>query len=243
MSDPRVGIVGDETLSAAVERAGATPLVTSADDIESTVATVAVGRTALLEIAEYGSDPSTPVVPVDVDRGVQSVPRESVESALENVLSGAFSTRRHPVLVAATPRGEVRALFDVFFVAAEPARISEFAVDCGDDAVARFRSDGVVVSTPAGSVGYNRAADGPVLAPGTDVLAVVPVAPFTIDCDDWVVPGDDVTVTVARDEPAVELLADGHHAAELGADEPVSLSTAETVVTAVVDESDPFFRA
>jgi len=58
----------------------------------------------------------------------------------------------------------------------------------------------VVVATPAGSHGYARAAGGPHIASGAPVAAVVPVAPFTMTPEQWVVDLDPpVGITSERD--------------------------------------------
>ena len=236
MSTLRVGVVGEGSPTEAVERAGAKPVVgvTKAVDL-----VVAVGDAALTDLATRGVD--VPVLAVDASRGVRSVRRDAVESALERVLDGEHATQRHPVLNASAGEVRARALFDVLLVAAEPARISEYAVRCTGEPVSRFRADGVVASTPAGSVGYNSAADGPVVAPGTDVLAVVPIAPFATEITDWVVPSNGLSFSVERDETPVELLADGGRVATVDADTPVTISSTDSVETVVVPESKSFY--
>lgn len=260
MSGQRVKCVGDADLAAAVEAAGGEPV---ADDgpFEEVALVVAVGEAAIVDLARRGVD--APVLPVDAGRGVRSVARDDAEVAVAHVLDGDFETVWHPVLSATVTGGDsgaadgnddgpaggseggpttgTPALFDVALMAAEPARISEFAVHRDGERVARFRADGVVASTPAGSVGYNRAADGPILAPGTDVVAVVPVAPFATHADRWVLPAEDVSLSVERDETPVELLVDGRTEATVASGAPVSLAHDGDLRTVVVPESEPFY--
>ena len=241
MSGQRVGVVGDAELAAAVEAAGGTAVDGAFDEV---ALVVAGGEASLVDVARRGVD--APVLPVGGADGVGSVARVDAEAAVRRVLDGEFDTTRHPVVTVegaadgSTVAG-AGALFDVALVAAEPARISEFAVRSGGEAVARFRADGVVASTPAGSAGYNRAAGGPLVAPETDVVAVVPIAPFATHADRWVLPLDDVTLSVERDETPVELLVDGRTEATVAADDPVSLSGGADLRTVVVPESEPFF--
>jgi len=254
MSGDRVAVVGDAApaLAPAVEAAGGRPDIGGDRDLgDGHRAVVAAGEAALVDLARRDVDP--PVLPVDAGQGVRSVAREDVAAALGRVLEGTYDTDAHPVVSATSAGTEgdadtgtdaghgVSALFDVALMAAEPARISEFAVRCRGELVGRFRADGVVASTPAGSPGYNRAADGSVVAPETGVVAVVPVAPFATDADDWVLPVDEVTLSVERDETPVELLADGRTERTVAADDSVSLSRAGAVRTVVVPESGPFF--
>jgi NAD+ kinase len=128
-------------------------------------------------------------------------------------------------------------------MAAEPARISEFSVRTGGEPVSRFRADGVVASTPAGSFGYNRRAGGASIEPGSGVASVVPVAPFAIDAGEWVLPIESVRLGVERDETPVELLADGRRERRVPAGSTVELSVAGTLRTHVVPESSGVFES
>lgn len=246
MSGQRVGVVGDAELAGTVEAAGGAPVVGDAAELEleELRLVVAAGEAALVDVARRvagdGVGLEVPVLPVGSE-GVRAVPPEGVDAAVRRVLEDDFDVERHPVVSVGEAAAGVGALFDVALMAAEPARISEFSVRCDGERIARFRADGVVVSTPAGSPGYNRAADGPLLAPGTDVVSVVPVAPFTTDADRWVLPLEDVTVAVERDETPVELLVDGRAERVVAAGEPVALSRVGALRTVVVPESGAFF--
>lgn len=244
MSDrPTVGVVGPET--AAVERAvgeaGGDPATgTAAAVVGEAEYVVAVGEPALLAVAR--ADPTGPVLPVAAGRGVRSVPRGRVEEALAALLSGEFDRVEQPRLsVSIADRSRARVLADLMLVSAEPAQISEYTVRSGGERVAQFRADGVVVATPAGSTGYARAADGPVVPPGVDGLVVVPVAPFSTDVDHWVLPQTGLGLTVERDETAVHLIADDRVVGPVEPDEPVDVTVDGAVETAVVAASRSCF--
>ena len=231
--NPVVGIVGADH-ARAVRAAGGEPLVGDAGEVVAAApdSVLAVGEQALCALVAAGVE--APVLPVDAGPGISSVAEADLGAALERLLAGAYTRTERPLL--ATGAG-VRALFDCMLVTAEPARISEFTVHSGDDHVATFRADGVVVATPAGSHGYARRADGPVVAPGTGVIAVVPVAPFSTDADSWVVEPARLRLTVERDEAPVQLLADDRVAGEVAAGAPVEFGTTGQLAVAVVPES------
>jgi NAD+ kinase len=229
MSGQRVGIVGGERVAEAIEAAGGEPV--DDDTAFDTVAfVVAETESAITDLARDGLD--APILAVDVE-GVPSTPIDRLEASIECVRHGAVPTMRHPVVAAAGSFDPIRAVFDVALMAAEPARISEFSVHCAGEEISRFRADGVVASTPAGSVGYNRNAGGPIVAPETGVASIVPIAPFATAAGDWILSIDDVELRVERDETPVELLADGRRELPVAADDAIALSTAGTIETYV----------
>ena len=123
-----------------------------------------------------------------------------------------------------------RAVRDCAIVTTDPARISEYRAVTEAATLTTFRADGVVVATPLGTATYSRAAGGPRLTPDTG-LAVVPIAPFAMTADQWVV-SPPLTLRVERDD-AVSVLADGREVASGGADLTVSVSVAGSIT--VVD--------
>lgn len=240
-----VGVVGPDTgdVERAVREAGGVPDPGAATDVASEGSfVVAVGEPALLAVARAG--PDVPVLPVAAGHGVRSVPREAVDAAAGALLADEFDRETHPVMaIRAADRTTARALQDVMLASGEPAQISEYTVRADDERVARFRADGVVLATPAGSPGYARSAGGPVVPPGAGVLAAVPVSPFATDVDHWVVPLGDVTVAVERDRTDVQLVADDRVVGLVDPDEAVRVSPADSLAVAVVGGSrSPFDR-
>lgn len=227
-----------EQLGTAIETAGAVPQVVdpTAEFSENLAAVVAVGPAALRSIAHQ--PPAVPVLPVGMNCGLPSVPRADLTAAIDAILAGKATTLDEPLLEVAVD-GEVQttAFREVTMITAEPARISEFAIEherAGP--IDTVRADGVIVATPAGSYTYAAAGDGPLLEPGTG-LAIVPVAPFRTDRDRWVVPNDRVSVCVQRDEAAVTVEADGAVLTAVGRDAEVSLTPAGKLGVLVVEES------
>jgi len=208
---------------------------------ESPEAVITVGESALL--AAVREDVRAPVLPVEVGPGYGDVEAEDATAAVERLLAGEFETVPRSLLdvsVGDEPVGS--ALADVTLVTTEPARISEYAVRSRGERVSRFRADGVVVSTPTGSHGYGRSAGGPLLEPGTGVVSVVPVAPFAVNVDYWVLSADrSVALTVERDEGEVSLLLDDRTERTIRPNTPVEVTTGDSLDLVSVPESRPFF--
>lgn len=241
----RVGVVGaSPAVVDAVSAGGGDPVAGEAETVvrSDPVLVVAVGEEGLVDLVAAGVE--APVLPVSVAGAVRPVPLSAVEPAVASVLAGECDAATYPLLAVEdrTSGERARALFDLALVAASPARISEYAVLYAGERIATFRADGVVVAAPAGSTGYARAAGGPVVAPGSGVVAVVPVAPFVTDPDHWVLPADGVGLRVERDETPVRLVADGREVGSVEPADTLEVSVRGALTVPVVDESAGAFE-
>jgi NAD+ kinase len=136
------------------------------------------------------------------------------------------------------------ALNEVVVSKGDIARMGDFAVELDGKSVARFRADGVIVSTPTGSTAYTLAANGPILTPNVDAMVVTPICPHLLTLRPIVVRGDaSLTVRVVGIAHHALLTVDGQMAAELLlGDEIRCRKSAHTVNLVRVSESG-FFEA
>lgn len=108
------------------------------------------------------------------------------------------------------------ALNDVVLAKGAIARMGEFAVELDNQFVARFRADGVIVSTPTGSTAYTLAANGPILMPSVDAMVLTAICPHLLTIRPIVVPGHSrISVTVDVVPHETYLTVDGQEAVEL----------------------------
>jgi NAD+ kinase len=108
------------------------------------------------------------------------------------------------------------ALNDVVLAKGAIARIGEFAIELDGQFVARFRADGVIVSTPTGSTAYNLAANGPIVMPSVDGLVITAICPHLLTIRPIVVPGSaEIAVTVDVVPHETYITVDGQEVVEL----------------------------
>jgi NAD+ kinase len=108
------------------------------------------------------------------------------------------------------------ALNDVVVAKGTIARMGDFSVEIDNQAVATFRADGVIVSTPTGSTAYNLAADGPIVMPSVNALVVTPICPHLLTIRPIVMPGEsNVSIKVVGVPNEIYLTVDGQQAIEL----------------------------
>jgi NAD+ kinase len=107
---------------------------------------------------------------------------------------------------------------DVSIIRRPGNRVAQLAYSVGSYEVGRVRCDGLVVSTPAGSTGYNLANGGPVMAWGVEGYVVSFIAPHSLTARSLVVaPNDELVVHNLSAEEPVDVSIDGRPAGVLDA--------------------------
>jgi NAD+ kinase len=132
---------------------------------------------------------------------------------------------------------------DVAISAGEPFRMIDLKVDQGTSEIAQYRGDGVIVSTPTGSTGYNMSAGGPILEPTLDAITITPIAPHTLSIRPIVVRSDPpLTITSCRVNPGTCLIIDGLKCCHLAEGQEVEIRRAATGLLLVPHPGRSFFQ-
>jgi NAD+ kinase len=181
------------------------------------------GDGTLLAAARVFASTSTPILSVNLGYlgFLTEVRLADLYSTLESWCKGCHDVDERAMLHSALWRGGrehscYEALNEVVVSKGDIARMGEFAVELDGKSVARFRADGVIVSTPTGSTAYTLAANGPILTPDVDAMVVTPICPHLLTLRPIVVRGDALlTVRVVGIPNLALLTVDGQQAVEL----------------------------
>jgi NAD+ kinase len=135
---------------------------------------------------------------------------QELEEGIRRALAGDFDVLALPSMTAETSAGDRLAVNDISFHRRQEGRVAYLVYSVQGEQLGEVRSDGLVVSTPAGSTGYNLANGGPVLAWGVEGYVVSFIAPHTLTARALVVAPDDVLEVENRsDEDPVDMATDG----------------------------------
>ena len=135
------------------------------------------------------------------------------------------------------------ALNDVVLSKGAIARMGEFAIEMDGQFVARFRADGVIVSTPTGSTAYTLAAAGPILMPTVDAMVLTAICPHLLTIRPIVFPGDsEVAVVVDVVPHETYLTVDGQEAVELVLNDRILCRKSKRVVHLLRLRPNGFFN-
>ncbi len=145
---------------------------------------------------------------------------DELDRSLPGILSGGLEVVTLPTVAVETAEGRFVAINDILVTADTLGRMAvlEWAVNGVD--LGQRGCDGVLVSTPTGSTGYNLSAGGPVLDWAVDAVAVTFVAAHALDARPLILSrGHAVRVVSRTRDVGSRIVVDGHPALRLAAGE------------------------
>jgi NAD+ kinase len=209
------------------------------------------GDGTLLSVARTFAASGTPILSVNLGflGFLTEVRLADLYSTLESWCGDCHTIDARVMLHAALWRegaihSTYEALNDVVVTKGDIARMGDFAVELDGKSVARFRADGVIVSTPTGSTAYTLAANGPILTPDVDAMVVTPICPHLLTLRPIVVRGDaSLTVRVEGIPNQALLTVDGQKAVVLHLGDEVRCRRSTHTVNLIRMSESSFFEA
>ena len=145
------------------------------------------GDGSLLKTARVLVDSRVPLL--GINRGhlgfLTDIRPTEIETRIPPILDGGYTLEHRFLLNAEVYRhdsviGSSCAVNDVVLYPGEIARMISFELYMDNQFVYSQRSDGLIVSTPTGSTAYALSGGGPIMAPETDSVVLVPMCPHTL---------------------------------------------------------------
>lgn len=204
------------------------------------LAIVLGGDGTMLSAGRLLAQASVPVLGINLGRlgFIVDIPPEEMRDALQRVLRGRFVRERRMLLSAQVVRSSGRrsppfyAINDVVLRNRASVRMVEFETWLGQSGkwefISQHRADGLIVTTPTGSTAYALSGGGPVLHPGLEALALVPICPHALSDRPLVVGSDRSVRIVLVSAPRVEAMctADGQNNVRLKPGDSVEIERA-----------------
>ena len=119
---------------------------------------------------------------------------EDIQSMVDRLIAGDYE-KEERMLLSGTVRGvmdgRMLALNDIVVARSDALRLISVKISVNGQFFDEYEADGVIVSTPTGSTGYNLSAGGPIVNPKTSLLVITPISPFTLSRKSVVFDADD----------------------------------------------------
>jgi NAD+ kinase len=151
------------------------------------LAIVVGGDGTMLGIARQLAPHSVPLIGINQGRlgFITDVPAGTFAESLAPMIAGDYEIEHRTMLEGGVWRDGASifhgiAMNDGVVSRGAVAGMVELKIDVGDEFVANFRADGLIIASPTGSTAYALSAGGPLLHPGIGGWVLVPIAPHAL---------------------------------------------------------------
>lgn len=158
------------------------------DNSDPEVVLVLGGDGTLLQAAREGYERNIPFIGVNLGTVgfLAEVETTTLIDALDALLVDRFSIEDRMMLDGVvckedgTEKKLSHALNDVVVSRQGDLHVLTYDVYVNGQFLNRYNADGLIMSTPTGSTGYNMSAGGPIVEPGAKLILLTPICPHTL---------------------------------------------------------------
>ncbi|MBD5545302.1 MAG: NAD(+)/NADH kinase [Lachnospiraceae bacterium] len=130
------------------------------------------------------------------------VEQSHINGALDRLILGEWQQEERMMLSGTLRKAgkepeKYHALNDIVLTREGSLRIVTYDIFVNGQFLNSYHADGVIVSTPTGSTGYNMSAGGPIVEPKAKLILITPICPHTLNTRSIVLsPEDEIEVRI-----------------------------------------------
>ncbi|MBE5832699.1 MAG: NAD(+)/NADH kinase [Butyrivibrio sp.] len=172
------------------------------------------GDGTMLQAARSAAYHDIPLIGVNMGTMgyLAEVEKSGVDEALSRILSGDYDTQERMMLFGSVGEKSDYALNDIVITrnSSMQMNIVNFDIYVNDLFLCNYHADGIIISTPTGSTGYNMSAGGPIVEPSANLILITPICPHTLNSRSMVLPENTkirIVIKEGRDNRNQEVVA------------------------------------
>ena len=109
------------------------------------------------------------------------VEESGIDEALDRVLEGRFEIDERMMLRGSLEGKKDYSLNDIIITRYKDISTIGYNIFINDQFLYSYYADGLIISTPTGSTGYNMSAGGPIIEPSGSMILLTPVCPHSLN--------------------------------------------------------------
>ncbi len=174
------------------------------DDFNAAIALSIGGDGTFLRTAQRVGEKEIPILGINTGHlgYLADVTVDEANDKLQNLLDGKYHVESRTMIAVNSPDAKLDlwryALNEVAILKEDTSSMIEMEAMVDDSHLATYLADGLIVSTPTGSTGYNLSVGGPIVAPSAPVWAISPVAAHSLTMRPLIVADDSVISVTTR---------------------------------------------
>ena len=185
------------------------------------------GDGTMLNAADDNAEGQIPLLGINLGTMgyLAEIEKDAWKEALTRLLDGNFEIEERMMLMGYVEdcpgrrtRTALQALNDVAITRSGQLRVVPYDVYVNGQFLNRYEADGIILSTPTGSTGYNLSAGGPIAEPQAKLILLTPICPHTLNTRTIILSPEDrieIEIGKARADAAQEKARERAEAAEV----------------------------
>ncbi len=181
------------------------------------------GDGTVLKAARQMMDEQVPIIGVNLGSlgYMTEIDLDGLEASLDKLLRDEYETERRMMLEGCVQFAdgtfqEGHCLNDIVISRIGSLQTMKFDIWVNGRFLNEYSGDGMIVTTPTGSTGYNLSAGGPIVEPGARMIMLTPICPHTLNQRSIILsPEDVVEIQIPQGKEGqkqqMEVTFDGNH--------------------------------
>ena len=211
------------------------------------------GDGTILQMSRGLRERNVPVIGVNLGNlgFLAEVEKGSIPAMLDCLLNDDYRIENRMMLQGQVMHngevvGDEFALNDIVIGRSGFSRIISLNVYVNGRLLDNYRADGMIISTPTGSTGYNLSAGGPIINPVTELMVITPICAHAMQAKSIILDKDDkisIQIQRVRKTQLEEAFAtfDGQKGIQLGSDDVVNIEVAPQYTKFLKITKDSFY--
>ena len=156
------------------------------------------GDGTLLEASMIIADSGIPIVGINMGRlgFLASIEKKLIAQTIDKLINGEYTLEKRALLHFTSNESQFSAfpyaLNDMTLIKRDHSSMVVIHTVVNGEFLNSYWADGVILSTPTGSTGYNLSCGGPILIPTAENFIITPIAPHNLSVRPLVVPDSSI---------------------------------------------------
>jgi NAD+ kinase len=170
-----------------------------------------------------------------------------ISDSLDKIFAGEYVISQRMLLTCKVTRSkqvinETLGLNDAVISGTSLSRLISIKLYVNEKIVTTYSSDGLIVSTPAGSTAHSLSAGGPIVTPDMEAFIITPICPHTLSNRPLVVSGDSkIEMEQISESKGVGLTVDGQIYFDIKVGDRIVIEKAENKLQLIDMQTRTFF--
>lgn len=202
------------------------------------------GDGTFLNTARIVGSKSIPILGINLGRlgFFSEVGPDEYREFIPRLIKGKFKIIEQVIIKSVYKNVVYYGLNDIVIDKSDSIRMIDTETFYNGEKVFRCISDGMIVSTPAGSTGYSLSCSGPIVNPESSVFVITPISPHTFNVRPIIVP-DSGEIRIRVPNPGkTRITADGQKAVTINSPAEIILTKADYTIKVIKKQNSTYFH-